>query len=207
MNQKGFVNIILVAVIVILIGAVGYFVFVKKSVPTAQQPTPTSAVTQTKNPIPVSILSEQFTYTKNDQLFSVSEREFNVLGQFTSSALKDQSQECGTNKTQQYFKNLLSKYKNSDKGIEYDFQYQGPTQDSGIWVVTVIPNKLSYTNVSDFKKDFDVCAAGADKYPYLVSDKYLLFTSSCGTGSDDGSGKSHGCDKLQEAVESTIKLK
>ncbi|MBI5872617.1 MAG: hypothetical protein HZB36_00520 [Candidatus Omnitrophica bacterium] len=32
MNQKGFANIILVVVIVLLVGTVGYFVFVKKSV-------------------------------------------------------------------------------------------------------------------------------------------------------------------------------
>lgn len=42
MNQKGFANIILAAVIVVLISAVGYFVFVKKSEPIIQQPTPTS---------------------------------------------------------------------------------------------------------------------------------------------------------------------
>jgi hypothetical protein len=42
-NQKGFANIILVAVIVVLVGAVGYFVFVKKSIPAIQQTqTPTS---------------------------------------------------------------------------------------------------------------------------------------------------------------------
>jgi len=48
-NQKGFANIILVVVIVILAGAVGYFAFVKKSEPVAQQPTPTS--TQTNTPV------------------------------------------------------------------------------------------------------------------------------------------------------------
>ena len=36
MNQKGFANIILVVVVVILLGAVGYFAFVKKSEPVAQ---------------------------------------------------------------------------------------------------------------------------------------------------------------------------
>ncbi|MBI5732215.1 MAG: hypothetical protein HY982_02545 [Candidatus Magasanikbacteria bacterium] len=55
MNQKGFANIILVVVIVILVGAVGYFAFVKKSEPVAQQPTPTPIqVTNTpkSNPTP-----------------------------------------------------------------------------------------------------------------------------------------------------------
>lgn len=50
MNQKDFANIILIAVIVVLLGAVGYFMFVKKTTPIAQQPTP--ATTQTKTPAP-----------------------------------------------------------------------------------------------------------------------------------------------------------
>ena len=39
MNQKGFANIILVVVIIILVGAIGYFTFVKKSESVAQQST------------------------------------------------------------------------------------------------------------------------------------------------------------------------
>ena len=54
MNQKGFANIILVVVIVILVGAVGYFALVKKSEPIAQQPTPTSTQTITPTKPPVS---------------------------------------------------------------------------------------------------------------------------------------------------------
>lgn len=51
MNQKGFANIILVIVVVVLLGAVGYFALVRKSTPIAQQtPTPTSTLTQTKAP-------------------------------------------------------------------------------------------------------------------------------------------------------------
>ena len=55
MNQRGFANIILVVVIVILVGTVGYFAFVKKSEPVAQEPTPTpTQVTNTSksNPTP-----------------------------------------------------------------------------------------------------------------------------------------------------------
>lgn len=48
-NQKGFANIILVIIVVILVGAVGYFAFVKKSEPVVQQPTPTP--TQTNTPV------------------------------------------------------------------------------------------------------------------------------------------------------------
>lgn len=48
-NQKGFANIISIMVVVILLGAVGYFAFVKKSEPIAQQPTPTPV--QTRKPV------------------------------------------------------------------------------------------------------------------------------------------------------------
>ena len=52
MNQKGFANIILVVVVVILVGVVGYFVFVKKSEPITQQPTSTpTSNTQTPTPV------------------------------------------------------------------------------------------------------------------------------------------------------------
>ena len=52
MNQKGFTNIILVVIIVILLGAVGYFAFVKKSTPIVQQTsTPTSTPPSATNPI------------------------------------------------------------------------------------------------------------------------------------------------------------
>ena len=39
MHQKGFINIIFIVAIVIVVGAVGYFAFMKKSEPVAQQPT------------------------------------------------------------------------------------------------------------------------------------------------------------------------
>jgi len=38
MNQKGFANIVLVFVIIAIVAVSGYFVFVKKSEPVAQQP-------------------------------------------------------------------------------------------------------------------------------------------------------------------------
>ena len=42
MNQKWIASIILIAVIIVLVGAVGYFAFVKKSTPIVQQTTPTT---------------------------------------------------------------------------------------------------------------------------------------------------------------------
>ena len=55
MNQKGFANIILIVVIVVLVGAVGYFAFVKKMEPVVQQPTPSPTQnTQPTTPPPVT---------------------------------------------------------------------------------------------------------------------------------------------------------
>src|SRR3989344_5398734 len=72
MNQKGFANIILVVVIVILVGAVGYFAFVKKSEPVAQQPTPTPIQTKTSTPTPTTKdeTSSWKTYTNSSVGFS-----------------------------------------------------------------------------------------------------------------------------------------
>lgn len=56
MNQKGFTNIILIVVIVVLVGAVGYFAFVKKSEPITEEAS-TSIQTQTTDTSKSPILS------------------------------------------------------------------------------------------------------------------------------------------------------
>lgn len=152
------------------------------------------------------ILKDSFAYSGNDQLFVVSEKEFKVLERINSSDLFNESQECGADKDKKYFDGILSKYSADDKGIEYSFRYKGKTQDSGVWKVTVIPNKIGYANLDGFKSDFGLCRAGADMYPTLVSDRWLLFESSCGTGFDDGSGNPHGCEVVRQAVAPTIEL-
>ena len=101
----------------------------------------------------------------------------------------------------------MSKFSSSDKGHIYKISYTGQTQGSGIWKITVIPNKLGYRNLDEFKNDFDLCYAGGDEYPTLISENYLLFVSSCGTGFDDGSGLPHGCDMVRKSIEPTIILK
>jgi flagellar basal body-associated protein FliL len=74
-NQKGFANIILVIVIVVLVGTIGYFAFVKKSEPVAQQPTPTPATTQTKTPAPTPTSKDETsswkTYTNTEYGFEL----------------------------------------------------------------------------------------------------------------------------------------
>lgn len=152
-----------------------------------------------------TVTGEKITYTKNDALFTVTKREFRIAEQFTASALTDKSLECGTNKTEQYFQDLLAQYANAT-GTEYDFQYKGVSQDPAVWTVRVIPNVPGYAALDGFGSDFDICAAGGDAYPMLLSKQNLLFISSCGTGFDDSSGKPHGCDLVKEFVEPTLQL-
>jgi hypothetical protein len=165
-------------------------------------PTPTVS-----SATPSSTASEPFTYTKNDQLFSVSTTEYSISDKFLASTLKNQSTECGTNKTEQYYQNLLVKLDANDKAIEYRFISKVESQDPKQWIITVIPNKLGYTDVGSFKTDFNICNAGADLYPMQESSNYLLFESSCGTGLNDGSGNPIGCEEVRDAIEPTIKLK
>ena len=49
-QQKGFANITLVVLVVILVGVAGYFALVKKSEPVTQQTTTPLATTQTPTP-------------------------------------------------------------------------------------------------------------------------------------------------------------
>jgi hypothetical protein len=148
--------------------------------------------------------ASEISYTSNDALFSVKKSSFEVLDKFTA---KDLQANCD-NKVESYFSGLLSHFSATDTGTQYDFTYKGAaTQDTGTWTVTVIPNKIAYTNLELFKSDFEICGAGASLYPTLLSTDNLLFESSCGSGFDDGTGTPHGCTEVQNAVKPTLKLK
>jgi hypothetical protein len=148
----------------------------------------------------------EFSYSKNDDLFTVSSKTFKVLEKFTAKELSEQSIGCETKKSEAYYDDLLSKFDGSDIGIEYDFNYIGETQEDYPWRVTIIPNKAKYASSTEFKIDFGYCDAGGDLYPHFSSDNYLLFSSACSTGFDDGSGRPHGCSEVMDFVEPTIKL-
>lgn len=73
MNQKGFANIILIVIVVLAVGVVGYFAFVKKSAPTAQ-PAPTPP--QTDNA--ASSTPTQKNETANWKIYSNSKYNFSL---------------------------------------------------------------------------------------------------------------------------------
>lgn len=102
MNQKRIKNVIIIAVSIVLVGVVGYFTFVQKSIPIVQQVTPTTTpkdettnwqtFTNTKHGFsfryPMDWKVSSFVNTKNPmEVFSVSDpkvkRPLEVSGYFT----------------------------------------------------------------------------------------------------------------------------
>lgn len=199
-----------VAVIVLLIGGVvlGYSLYkqnaqISKLINSADQ-TPivvTSAPSATvpENTKPVEPLS----YSTTGVPVSVSKKT--ALFDFTAEQLKAAADECGSQHSSGYFNQLVSKFSGTTKTI-YNFKYTGASQESNTFTVTLLPNKAGYTSLDQFKKDFDICAAGGDAYPTMLNSNWLLFKNSCGSGVDDGSGRPIGCQKVQDVVESSLKL-
>lgn len=124
---------------------------------------------------------------------------------YTAEGLKGAADECGAQHEIDYFDMLITKFNGANKTV-YNFKYQGNSQDAGIYSVTLLPNKAGYTSLEQFKKDFDICAAGGDAYPTMLNSNWLLFVSACGSGFDDGSGRTHGCDEIKKIIEPSLKL-
>jgi len=124
---------------------------------------------------------------------------------YTADQLKSMAEECSSQHETGYFDKLVARFSGTNK-IVYNFKYQGKSQDAGVYTVTLLPNKAGYASIDQFKKDFDICAAGGDAYPTMLNSNWLLFVNACGTGFDDGSGLPHGCDEVQKIIEPSLKL-
>ena len=145
---------------------------------------------------------KEFTYSDDGNDFIITSEEFKVLEYFTVEELQAMSAECSTDKSLEYFQEILSHFSADDQGCEYRFYNNKPSWGSEFWTISVIPNRIGYTDVESFKKDFDLCEAGGEKYPWLISENYLLFVSACGTGVRES-----GCYYVWDIIEPTIKLK
>jgi len=146
--------------------------------------------------------SEPLSYSLNGVSASVSKTSAPFA--YTSEQLKNMADECGSKHASGYFDQLISKFKGTTKRI-YSFKYTGASQVPDTYLVSLLPNKAGYTSLNQFKKDFDMCAAGGT-YPTMLNSNWLLFTSSCGSGYADESGRPIGCEKVQKVVEPTLKL-
>lgn len=125
---------------------------------------------------------------------------------FTVDGLKTMADtDCGTQHGVGYFDELVAKFSGATRTV-YNFKYQGISQGDGIYTVFILSNKANYASLDQFKKDFDICAAGGDAYPIMLNSDWLLFEDSCGSGFDDGSGRPSGCDEVRKIVEPSLGL-
>jgi len=153
--------------------------------------------------IEVGESKEPLSYSMGNVPASVS-KETMSFG-YTAEKLLSMAQECGNEQSLSYFNNLIFKFKDVTKTV-YKFKYSGASQESNTFVVTLLPNKVGYFSLAEFKQDFDQCYAGGDAYPTMLNNDWLLFVNSCGSGFDDGSGNPHGCDEISEIVKPTLQL-
>ena len=124
---------------------------------------------------------------------------------FVAAALLMNAEECGTAKSREYYDEIVDTLEGV-KGERVGFYPIGDYQDPSGWLVFAVPNVLGYKTMEEFKADFDVCSVGAGDYPLKMSEKVLMFGSSCGSGYDDGSGRKIACDVARKAIEPTIIL-
>jgi hypothetical protein len=142
------------------------------------------------NKEPLSYSTDNINVSKENRPFS-----------YTSEQLREMSDGCGTEYDVDYFDRLISKFSDSME-IVYSFKYQDDKQYPRAFVVTLLPNKAEYLSLEEFKKDFDLCAAGGDLYPMQLNRDWLLFVNSCGSGAlSQGS-----CDEIKKQVESSLRL-
>jgi len=130
---------------------------------------------------------DEFSYSDKGYDIKLNSENFNILEYFNAESLAKGSSECGA----EYNNELLVNYSNKDEGKKYFFSYQNELYnyendpgEKGGWTITVIPNKLGYTDMSTFEKDFSQCYVGGDSYPGHISENYLFFVSSACGGAD-----------------------
>lgn len=122
-----------------------------------------------------------------------------------AESLKSYAEECELKHPDGYFDVLVSQFSDTNK-IIYHFRYVGDSQDPTTYTITLLPNKLKYNSLKQFRNDFSMCAAGGDRYPTMLNNKWLLFTKACGTGFDDGSGRPNGCSEIKKIIEPSLKF-
>ncbi len=170
------------------------------STPTASMSTTSPTATSTTMVIP------EFSFDQSDVVKSPTKTTFLVRQGFALDDMVSASASCGNNLTKEHFATVLKTFAPTDVANEYHFVFIGASQSPNELVITAMPNKLNYGSEADFKHDFDICEAGAGRYPYKVSPSYLLFVSSCGSGYSDGSGLPNGCQKVKDAIAPSLNM-
>ncbi|RLC35019.1 hypothetical protein DRH14_01740 [Candidatus Shapirobacteria bacterium] len=181
---------------------------------TPHSTTPILSVTQavlptsTSSPVISPTVSREFTFTKphNLPIHISAAQSFKVLDRFKADELYQNNLECGLSNGLDYFQKFVNSFSENEQGHVYEISYTEPSQEPKSWVLTIIPNQIGYTDIAEFRQNFNICAVGGTTYPFLLSKKYLMFVSACGSGADDMSGLPHGCDIISKTLSDLIKL-
>lgn len=215
MQQKNNPGTIILTVIItaVLVGGGVYYWSQKKvvqeevsenSITTTEKANQEVQVEPKSEPVEVKeVAKEPLSYSLNGVSGVVSKKTMPF--DYTSEQLFSMAQECGSNKTESYFANLITQFNGVSKTL-YNFKYTEASQDPDTFVVTLLPNKAGYTSLDQFKKDFDQCYAAGDAYPTMLNKDWLLFVNSCGSGYSDDSGRPIGCQLVSDKVQPTLKL-
>lgn len=141
-----------------------------------------------------------------DEIDVVTERRVALLRQiFDAETLAARSEECGTSHGEEYYKELLLKFRNQ-RGTTYHFIYDGPSLQPNFYDVTLLPNEPGYETMEEFKRDFDVCSDDGWIYPLDVNDLWLVFERPCAAAEDDGSGNPKGCEEIRARFGKSLKI-
>ena len=164
---------------------------------------PTPPISEPAKPV---IIEGPLAYSTGDLDVSVRKEVVPVSSLFDAQTLRDNAIGCGAKHPGGYFGALMAKFEGADAQA-YVFHYEQPSQDPADYRVTVIPNAPAYEDLAAFRKDFDVCDAGGDRYPRMASAEWLVFVNACGSGFNDGSGRPLGCEEIRQVVEPSLQLK
>ena len=165
-NQKGFANIVLIGVIVVLVGVVGYLAFVKKSEPIVQQqPTPTPTQTGTPAPTPTPIPTASATPSlsadrksivangkvllviDDDAIFNFFKTESQLCGGYNLTSTPDRKTFCenkATFKSKTRFTSIVSSPDKMKIGFTIESDTLSPDKVAGIFYPSRSTNKVHF---------------------------------------------------------------
>lgn len=147
----------------------------------------------------------EFFYQDSKNEFRTNSSELVIRNYFKSDALAENAKGCAKDLDQDYFENILEKFSENEIGHSYVFIDINTQEMVGHYQIIIIPNNLGYANLEEFKQDFELCEAGAEAYPTTISENYLLFENSCGSGMSSPSAEV--CVNTKSKISPTIKLK
>jgi len=129
-------------------------------------------------------------YTTDGEPINIS--KVNEIFDYDLDYFKSVKSSCKQVYNSVYFENLISKFEGSNK-IVYNFTYN--EEESSGYKVIVMPNKMKYSNLEDFQRDFGFCDDDLDIYTKMFNNSWLLLVSSC---------KNSDCERVKNIIEPNL---